>query len=288
VIDKKKFTLSQSSLLGLLLWGSMAMAEDWVDRTNVSGFYSARYSIADKSAYFHGGRSTGVNKDGSFQGTKIGLTITSQVTDDFSVAMLLMSAADHDKYSTHADWAFASFSLSDEFTLRAGKIKFPVGLVNEYIDVGVTYPWINAPTLLYSEESVGPQATREAYTGSSLLWERSFDDWTLGGDVFGGQVDLEDMIVKKLMGLTVRADWDHSIEFQASAYQGEMYTNIGDMAMVNDMMNMMVAMNEKSHSAKLIGVKVDWNNIIAYAELAKVTMDVTMMGKKLVILILGT
>ena len=65
------------------------------------------------------------------------------------------SPADHDKYSTHADWAFASFTLSDEFTLRAGKIKFPVGLVNEYVDVGVNYLWISAPVLLYSNEPAG-------------------------------------------------------------------------------------------------------------------------------------
>ncbi len=281
IVNRKNIVLA-GGLMSLFLLSSAVMAEGWTDRTSISGFYSARYSIADKQAYFHGDSDTGINKEGSFQGTKMGLTVTSRVSNKLSVAMLLMSADDHEGYSVHADWAFASFSLSDTFTLRVGKLKFPVGLVNEYVDVGAAYPWISAPILLYTDESAGAQATREAYTGGSLLWEGSFDDWTLGGDLFGGQVDLEGMSVKTLVGATLRANWDDMIEFQASAYKGEMHTASGEgMSDMNAMSNMMAAMNEKQHSAKLIGVKVDWNNIVAYAELAKVTMDVTMMGEKI-------
>jgi len=270
-MNNKLIFLNGIPLLGLALLSPGVLAADWVERTDISGFYSARYSQSNEKAYFHGDRETGVNENGSFQGTKLGLTISSQVTDDLSVAMLLMSSGDHEDFSTHVDWAFASFRLSDEFTLRAGKIKFPVGLVNEYVDVGATYPWISAPILLYSEETAGPQATREAYTGSSLLWEGDVGDWSLGGDLFFGQVDLEGMSVKGTLGVTARANWDDTIEFQASAYEGEMNTDpSGSLAM----------MNGKVHAAKLIGVKLDWYNIVAYAEAAKVEMDVTMMGAK--------
>ena len=248
-----------------------ALAVDWTERTNISGFYSSRYSVTDEKAYFHGDRDTGINDEGSFQGTKLGLTVTSQVNDDLSVAMLLMSADGHDEYSTHVDWAFASFRLNDEFTVRTGKLKFPVGLVNEYVDVGATYPWISAPLLIYSEETSGPQATREAYTGTSLLWEGEFGDWSLGGDVFFGQVDLEGMTVKGTLGVTARANWDDTVEFQASTYEGDMNTDpAGALGM----------MDEKSHSANVIGVKIDWNDIVVYTEKSKVTMDVTMMGTK--------
>jgi len=169
----------------------------------------------------------------------LGLTISSQVTDDLSIAMLLMSSSS-EEFSTHVDWAFASFSLNDNFALRAGKLKFPVGLVNEYVDVGATYPWISAPLLLYSEDQAGPQATREAYTGASLLWENSVGDWVLGGDLFLGQVDLDGMTVKGLTGLTARANWDDTVEIQASSYAGTMHTDPTNM------------MNEKTHSATLL------------------------------------
>ena len=194
------------------------------------------------------------------------------MNEDLTVEMLLMSADGHEKYSTHVDWAFASFRLTDDFTLRTGKIKFPVGLVNEYVDVGVTYPWIRAPLLLYSEETVGPQAAREAYTGASLLWEVEVGDWSLGSDLFFGQVDLEGMTVKGTLGVTLRANWDDTVEFQASTYQGNMKTDpAGPMAVIN----------EKAHSAKLVGAKLDWNDVVAYAEVAKVEMDVTAGGQRI-------
>ncbi len=270
-MNRKLICLSSLSLLGLALASPVALAADWVERTDISGFYSARYSLTDEKAYFHGDRETGINEDGSFQGTKLGLVVSSQISDDVNVAVLLMSAADHESFATHVDWAFASFRLNDEFTLRTGKIKFPVGLVNEYVDVGATYPWITAPVLLYSEETIGPQATREAYIGSSLLWESYVGDWSLGGDLFFGQVDLDQMSVKGTLGVTARAIWDDTIEFQASTYQGEMNT---------DPTGTLALMNEKDHSATLVGVKLDWNNIVAYAEAAQVKMDVVMMGRK--------
>ncbi len=270
-MNRKSACIVSVAVLGTVLLSPVALAVNWTERTNISGFYSSRYSITDEKAYFHGDSDTGINEDGSFQGTKLGLTVTSQINDDLSVAMLLMSADDHEAYSTHVDWAFASFRLSDQFTLRTGKIKFPVGLVNEYVDVGVTYPWINAPVLLYSEETAGAQATREAYTGASLLWEGDIGDWSLGGDLFFGQVDLEGMTVKGTLGVTARATWDDTVELQASAYEGEMITEPG---------SALAMMNEKSHSARLVGIKVDWNDIVAYVEAAKVEMDVIMMGKR--------
>jgi len=273
-MNKKWIYLSAVPLLSLALASPVVLASGWADRTTISGFYSARYSITDEAAYFQGNRDTGINDDGSFQGTKLGLTITTQVDDDLSVAALLMSAADENGYSTHVDWAFASFRLSDDFTLRAGKLKFPVGLVNEYVDVGVTYPWISAPILLYTAETAGPQATREAYTGASLLWESDIGngDWSVGSDLFFGQVDLENMTVKGVLGATLRANWDDAFELQASSYRGTMHTN----AMMNAMM---AAMDEREHAATLLGAKVDWNNIVAYVEAASVEMDFTMMGR---------
>ncbi len=273
-MNKKLVCLSSVPLLSLALSAPMALASGWTDRTTVSGFYSARYSITDEAAYFNGNRNIGINDDGSFQGTKLGLTVTTQIDDDLSVAALLMSAADEDGFATHVDWAFASFRLSDDFTLRAGKLKFPVGLVNEYVDVGVTYPWISAPILLYTEQAAGAQATREAYTGASLLWESDIGDgdWSVGSDLFFGQVDLENMTVKGVLGVTLRTTWDDVLELQASSYRGTMHTD----AMMNAMM---AAMDEREHSATLLGAKIDWNNIVAYVEAAQVEMDFTMMGR---------
>jgi predicted porin len=146
-----------------------------------------------------------------------------------------------------------------------------VGLVNEYVDVGVSYPWIQAPLVIYSTSPSGPQATREAYTGADVLWTKYIGDWTVGADLYGGQVDLTGMTIKKMRGITARANWNEQIVMQASTYTG-------DMMAADPTTPMGMMMNKKSHSATEVGAKVDWNNVIAYAEWAKVKMDVKMMG----------
>jgi len=114
--------------------------------------------------------------------------------------------------------------LSENFDLRAGKLKFPVGLVNEYVDVGYANPWINAPISFYTSLGPpnGPQVTREAYTGASVLWEIPGDDWTFYVDFFDGEIGLEGTNVRQLGGLTFKADWNDEVLLQLSTYRGTM------------------------------------------------------------------
>ena len=249
-----------------------AMAQRWADKTNLSGFFTSRYSQSDDEVHFHGPRGIGINDTGSPQGTKIGLTIHSQVNDWLNVATLLISRAEENGYATHAEWAFASASINDDLTVRTGRIKFPVGLVNEYVDVGVAYPWITPPLLVYSDEINGAQATRDSYTGTSVLWQRGIGDWTFSADGFYGQVDLEEMTVKGTTGVSVRANWEDTIELHGATYRGEMHT---------DPNGSMGIMNKNNHSASLVGLKVDWENILVYSEYTSVEMDTVSGGVKI-------
>lgn len=263
-------------IIAFMMSSGNVLAENWVDRTEINGFMSTRYSLTDEAQYFQGTAATeGINEDGSFKGTKFGININSKVSDRLTVASQFRAGIGDNNYDTTLDWAFASLKLSDEIDLRLGKIKFPVGIVNEYIDVGVAYPWIEAPMVIYSESSSGPQATREAFTGAGLQWERELDAWTLGADAFFGQVNLDGMRVKKLLGLTARAGWDDVVQIQASTYQGDMKPD--------DTTTMMGGMmSNKQHSATLVGINADWNNIVFFGEWADVEMDVSnMMGVKI-------
>ncbi|HHH35204.1 MAG TPA: hypothetical protein ENK48_00060 [Gammaproteobacteria bacterium] len=263
---KHKRLLQAGAILGLVLPSQLLWAETWVDRTRVDGFFSTRYSITDeKTAWLGDHDSAGIDKDGSFYGTKLGLNISSNLSDRVTVATQLFSAIQDDSYVVHVDWAFATFQLNDTLALRTGKIKYPVGIVNEYVEVGVTYPWIQAPVVIYSEQMQGPQATRESYTGGSLLWDISAGDWAWTLDVFGGQVGLEMMDVRQMIGATGRANWDDTVIFQVSGYQGKMETDTSN--------PMMGPMNNQEHAAVVGGVKIDWNNWLVYSEVAKVTMD---------------
>lgn len=235
--------------------------------TEISGFLTTRYSQTDEAAYYQAHRDdNGINEDGSFFGTKLGINLTNTISGTLKVQSQLIAKIEDRGYTAQIDWAFLSQRLNENLSLRTGKIKFPVGLVNEYIDTGIAYPWIQAPPVIYSKYVTGPQATRESYTGVSLLWNGYSGDLNYDVDVFAGQVDLDSMTIKGMAGLTVRGNWDDVVIIQASTYAGEMKpddptTGMGPM------------MDGKQHSASMVGIKYEKNNIVAYTEAATVTMD---------------
>ncbi len=260
---------------GLIAMSTVGLAADWSERTQIHGFYTAQASITDESTYWLAALDEdGISKSGSFYGSRLGLNITTRVTDRIQVVGQLVSRSREEGFMTHADWAFANIDLSDSLTARIGKNKYPVGLVNEYVDVGTAYPWILPPAVIYNDGMEGPQATRTAFQGGLLAWTTYPGDWTVEVDAFGGEVDLNHINVKRLLGATARANWDDTVLLQASFYEGIMKLDTGDPDMAA-----MGGMDGKTHSALMLGMKADWNDWVVYAEWAQVRMDYQMGGQ---------
>jgi len=251
-------------LIGSATASGQAVAAGWTDRISIGGFASTNYSRTDSEIPFNGPENIGHDDKGSWGGTRVGLNVNAAINKRFRFASQLYSSKAED-FALHINWAFGDLTLTDELSLRTGKIKFPVGLVNEYVDVGYAMPWIKAPVAIYSELGApnGPQITRESYTGASLLGNFSAGDWTLGADLFGGEIALEGSNVRELGGLSLTADWDDVALFQISTYRGVM-RGIDDPAMS--------AMEGVKHSGLQYGVKADWNDIILYAERGDISM----------------
>ncbi len=156
-----------------------ANAANWADRISITGFASATYESTDEPVYYDGtADGDGLNDDASFQGTRFGLNFNTSITDRLRVAAQMIGQSADNDYTVHVDWAFMALGLSENFDLRAGKIKYPAGIINEYVDVGYAYPWLTPPRVIYSEFTPGPQAVGEAYTGLSLLGSYATGDWT--------------------------------------------------------------------------------------------------------------
>lgn len=251
-------------LIGCATTSGQAVAAGWADRISIGGFASTNYSRTDSEIPFNGPENIGHDDKGSWSGTRVGLNVNATINKRFRFASQFFSSKTED-FALHINWAFGDLTLTDELNLRTGKIKFPVGLVNEYADVGYAMPWINAPAVIYSELGApnGPQMTRESYTGASLLGNFGAGDWTLGADLFGGEVALEGSDVRELGGLSLTADWDDVAFFQVSGYQGTMR------GIDNPMMSTMEGVK---HRGLLYGVRADWNDIILYAERGDITM----------------
>jgi len=258
---------------------------DWWEEISLSGFATATYSQSNDKVQWlpnvdEDGEmgmppampkyASGTDEIGSFRGTGYGVNISSQINDFVNLSSQFTAFAQENDYSVNLDWAFISMQLNDEIALRTGKIKFPVGIVNEYVNVNYANPWIQAPAVIYSTAIYSAQATREAYTGASILYNVEVDDWYYDIDLFGGEVGLEESTLKKSAGITLRANWDDAVLFQASHFSGTMYTHRGN--------PVFAMMNDQNYASTMLSVKADWNNIMFFYENASVKMDGVVNG----------
>jgi hypothetical protein len=72
-------------------------------------------------------------------------------------------------------WAFLAWRPNDEWLLRAGKMRVPVYLHSESLDIGVAHDMARLPVEMYS------LAPTNDYTGLNVAYSRG-SDWLAGGD----------------------------------------------------------------------------------------------------------
>lgn len=80
--------------------------------------------------------------------TVFGLQVSSAVTEQLTVTGQLV-ARGTDDYDVDAEWAYVSYAFSDSFTGRMGRLRTPLYLYSDYVDVGYAYSWLRAPREVY-------------------------------------------------------------------------------------------------------------------------------------------
>jgi hypothetical protein len=92
----------------------------------------------------------GITQDLTFEtDTRFGLQISSDVSENMSVVAQLLGRGTNSNFDAIVEWAYVDWEFADWISLRAGKIKQPVYLVNDYVEVGYAYPWIRPPVEVY-------------------------------------------------------------------------------------------------------------------------------------------
>ena len=92
----------------------------------------------------------GITQDLTFEtDTRFGLQISSEVSENMSVVAQLLARGTISNFDAIVEWAYMDYEFADWISLRAGKIKQPVYLVNDYVEVGFAYPWIRPPVEVY-------------------------------------------------------------------------------------------------------------------------------------------
>ncbi len=105
------------------------------------------------------GRSYGVQgqTNDSWRGdqlSKFGAQLSYGITDTLGVTVQGTAKAQQDEWKANLEWAYLSLQANDRLMLRAGRLRSPVYMYSESLDVGYSYPWLRLPDEVYSQVQV--------------------------------------------------------------------------------------------------------------------------------------
>ena len=157
------------------------------------------------------GRSFGINGQttDSWRGdqlSKLGGQIQYGLTDRLGLTVQATLKPEQDSWKGNLEWSYLSWAAADGLTLRAGRLRTPIYMYSETLDVGFAQPWLRLPDEVYS------QVQLSNYEGGDILYSLPVDIGSLAFQLAGGQAlkrnlfamdELHDIDYKKIFAANV-------------------------------------------------------------------------------------
>jgi hypothetical protein len=167
-----------------------------INNVTVNGFFTLSAGMASNDAGY-----AGYDKTLDYvPETKVGLQASFEVTEStFLVAQLVARAEQH--WRPEMEWAFLSHTFDNDLTVRAGRLRVPLYMYSDYLEVNFAQPWLRPPEEVYAVVPVS------SYEGIDFVYTIPFDEaeWQfqaytgVGSDPdeetdFGTDVEYDDVI----------------------------------------------------------------------------------------------
>ncbi|WP_374592265.1 hypothetical protein [Aquabacterium sp.] len=171
------FIKKRLALLGLIGVATTASALE----LQMSGFGTAGYAVSDKPYHFQQYVSDdGTVKRDSVVGAQADLKFTTELSATVQ-AKVAPANDEENRWKTSLAWAFVSWRPNNDWLLRAGKVRLPLYLFSENLDVGQSYDFARMPTEMYS---ISPTTD---IAGLYLTHNWALDAGDLSLDVYSGR-----------------------------------------------------------------------------------------------------
>ncbi|MCW8934189.1 MAG: hypothetical protein OQK98_05645 [Gammaproteobacteria bacterium] len=134
------------AIAAALSFSHQASALEW------DGFLTAGFSVHDQedATYLDA-----ITEDIRFENdSKFGLQVTADVSENMQVVSQILAAGSDENFDLDVEWAYLDWVLNDTVSIRGGKVKEPVFLISDYIEVGYAYPWIRPPQEVYRNNPI--------------------------------------------------------------------------------------------------------------------------------------
>ena len=235
-----------------------AQTESLTERFSFNGFISAAYVSSDNSAGYNGATSSADFSEDS----KMGFQGTFNISNQTTAVMQLMMRGSND-WEVEAEWAYLAHSFDNGVKVRGGKLRVPLFMYSDYLDVGYAQPFARPPSEVYA------QVPFSSYTGGDIAYDYELEDSTLTIQAFGGESDVDeaddgiDLELSNVMGLN--ASWtDLTWTFRAVYGQTELDGSVGSGA---------VDVDNETAAFTGFGGSYDDGSWIAVAEWTTVEID---------------
>ncbi|ARN74262.1 hypothetical protein [Oceanicoccus sagamiensis] len=142
----------------------------------INGFLTAGATKADPAV---SDQNNSFSDDVSFDtDSVVGLQATFQINKKTDVTVQMVARAAED-WEMEAEWAFLRYKLSEDLSFRAGRLRLPIQLFSESVEVGFSYPWVRPPSEVYS-------LPINNFEGVDFIYAHNFGDWAAEFQVFAG------------------------------------------------------------------------------------------------------
>jgi hypothetical protein len=130
----------------------------------VSGFATVGVASTDSAVAYD----RGLDKHNTewVNDTKAGLQADVKVSENISLTgqvVMKQSTTDDERNSVQGDWLFGTYAVNDTTKIRAGKLRLPLFMMSEKLDVGKAYTLAKLPLEMYG------QAPTNGYIGADVL-----------------------------------------------------------------------------------------------------------------------
>ena len=154
------------------------VTESALERVRLNGFLSVGYTRATNDA----GYDEATEKSDLQTLTLAALQATFTLGRNTEAVTQLVSRGSDD-WNTELEWGFLRHNVTNSLQFRAGKMRLPLFMESETLDIGYGQPWARPPEAVYD-----PVPLR-SYLGGDLSYTFSLPNSTLETKEFSGHVD---------------------------------------------------------------------------------------------------
>jgi Phosphate-selective porin O and P len=199
----------------VLAWVLVTASAQADDKFSVNGFGFQDYR--QTNANF----SEGASQRGTWDNNFFAIVMSTKFTDRDTVwAQLQANSTEPTRFT----WMFVDHRFNDNLSVHVGRVKFPYGIYNEYID----NKWLQLSAVLPSAYSGAADMVYDAFTGAGIDWTSgSLFTQFYGGNIYVTDPASDDHADRRLIG--TRLTWNTPLEglrFMVSANEAQIEANV--------------------------------------------------------------